>query len=287
MLFNSIPFVLFFLVVVVLYYLSPQRFRWVILLAASYLFYMSWQPSVARRRGFRSRDFLPNWPQSKNVGNPRSAAKAPKRRLFYKFCRNWPWYEMVGNPELFVTRIMQISSTPVLAASLHFETGATRRWHELLRMTRLFTFTAHSREWVSTRKTKELSNYRRPASHWVYYSVVDGRIAPVYAPRHVPRDAMLLQDRVKRTMWAAINAPSVSVRHRLYRGRRGRVRWYALRALLMSLRHLTESLCVRQYYKYILHVYTRQDLDQEDKRSRKCFSRIRQVLDAFTGLKKH
>lgn len=44
MLFNSIPFILFFLVVVVLYYLSPQRFRWMILLAASYFFYMSWQP---------------------------------------------------------------------------------------------------------------------------------------------------------------------------------------------------------------------------------------------------
>ncbi|CAG5079747.1 MBOAT family O-acyltransferase [Parvicella tangerina] len=44
MLFNSIPFVIFFLVVVVLYYLSPQKFRWVILLAASYFFYMSWQP---------------------------------------------------------------------------------------------------------------------------------------------------------------------------------------------------------------------------------------------------
>jgi D-alanyl-lipoteichoic acid acyltransferase DltB (MBOAT superfamily) len=44
MLFNSIPFILFFLVVVVLYYASPQRFRWIVLLAASYFFYMSWQP---------------------------------------------------------------------------------------------------------------------------------------------------------------------------------------------------------------------------------------------------
>lgn len=44
MLFNSIPFVLFFIGVVIVYFLSPHKFRWVVLLTASYYFYMSWQP---------------------------------------------------------------------------------------------------------------------------------------------------------------------------------------------------------------------------------------------------
>lgn len=42
MLFNSILFILFFLVVVTLYYLLPQRHRWLLLLVASYVFYMNW-----------------------------------------------------------------------------------------------------------------------------------------------------------------------------------------------------------------------------------------------------
>ncbi len=43
MLFNSFEFLLFFPAVVCLYYLCPHRFRWVLLLAASYYFYMSWR----------------------------------------------------------------------------------------------------------------------------------------------------------------------------------------------------------------------------------------------------
>jgi alginate O-acetyltransferase complex protein AlgI len=43
MLFNSIDFVFFLPIVVVLYYLTPQRFRWILLLAASYVFYMFWK----------------------------------------------------------------------------------------------------------------------------------------------------------------------------------------------------------------------------------------------------
>jgi len=42
MLFNSIHFVLFFPIVVLLYFALPHRFRWVLLLAASYYFYMCW-----------------------------------------------------------------------------------------------------------------------------------------------------------------------------------------------------------------------------------------------------
>jgi alginate O-acetyltransferase complex protein AlgI len=44
MLFNSLQFVFFFPVVVALFFAVPQRFRWVLLLAASYYFYAAWRP---------------------------------------------------------------------------------------------------------------------------------------------------------------------------------------------------------------------------------------------------
>jgi D-alanyl-lipoteichoic acid acyltransferase DltB (MBOAT superfamily) len=47
MLFNSLEFVVFFPLVTVLYFLTPLRFRWVLLLAASYYFYMSWRAEYA------------------------------------------------------------------------------------------------------------------------------------------------------------------------------------------------------------------------------------------------
>jgi len=43
MLFNSLDFLVFFPVVVCIYFATPHRFRWVLLLAASYYFYMSWK----------------------------------------------------------------------------------------------------------------------------------------------------------------------------------------------------------------------------------------------------
>jgi alginate O-acetyltransferase complex protein AlgI len=42
MLFNSLEFIFFFPAVVALYFLLPHRFRWVLLLVASYYFYMCW-----------------------------------------------------------------------------------------------------------------------------------------------------------------------------------------------------------------------------------------------------
>ena len=42
MLFNSLQYVVFLFVLCGLYYLAPRRFRWVLLLAASYAFYMCW-----------------------------------------------------------------------------------------------------------------------------------------------------------------------------------------------------------------------------------------------------
>ncbi len=43
MLFNSFDFILFLPLIVVLFYATPQRFRWMLLLAASYYFYMCWR----------------------------------------------------------------------------------------------------------------------------------------------------------------------------------------------------------------------------------------------------
>ena len=43
MAFNSIQFIIFFIIVVGVYYAIPHRFRWMLLLAASYYFYMCWK----------------------------------------------------------------------------------------------------------------------------------------------------------------------------------------------------------------------------------------------------
>jgi alginate O-acetyltransferase complex protein AlgI len=44
MLFNSLHFVFFFPLVVAVYFATPQRFRWALLLGASYYFYAAWRP---------------------------------------------------------------------------------------------------------------------------------------------------------------------------------------------------------------------------------------------------
>jgi D-alanyl-lipoteichoic acid acyltransferase DltB (MBOAT superfamily) len=44
MLFNSIEFLIFFPFVVILFFVIPHKFRWLLLLAASYYFYMCWKP---------------------------------------------------------------------------------------------------------------------------------------------------------------------------------------------------------------------------------------------------
>src|SRR4030042_2426785 len=45
MLFNSWQFIIFFPVVMCLYFSLPHRFRWILLLGASYFFYMCWKPA--------------------------------------------------------------------------------------------------------------------------------------------------------------------------------------------------------------------------------------------------
>jgi D-alanyl-lipoteichoic acid acyltransferase DltB (MBOAT superfamily) len=45
MLFNSIEFLIFFAVVITAYFILKSKHRWILLLAASYYFYMSWNPA--------------------------------------------------------------------------------------------------------------------------------------------------------------------------------------------------------------------------------------------------
>ena len=49
--FNSMEFLLFFPVVVLIYFIIPHKVRWVWLLLASYYFYMSWNPKYALLMG--------------------------------------------------------------------------------------------------------------------------------------------------------------------------------------------------------------------------------------------
>lgn len=46
MVFNSFSFLIFFPIVLLLYRVLPKKCRWVMLLAASYYFYLSWQPDL-------------------------------------------------------------------------------------------------------------------------------------------------------------------------------------------------------------------------------------------------
>lgn len=45
MLFNSLQFLIFFPIVMFTYFAIPYKYRWVLLLAASYYFYMAWKPT--------------------------------------------------------------------------------------------------------------------------------------------------------------------------------------------------------------------------------------------------
>lgn len=44
MLFNSIEFIIFFLIATFVYYILPHKYRWILLLISSYIFYMAWNP---------------------------------------------------------------------------------------------------------------------------------------------------------------------------------------------------------------------------------------------------
>lgn len=44
MVFNSVEFLIFFVLVVSIYFLLPYKFRWLFLLLSSCIFYMAWNP---------------------------------------------------------------------------------------------------------------------------------------------------------------------------------------------------------------------------------------------------
>ena len=44
--FNSAEFLIFYPVALLLHFLLPLKFRWIALLAVSYYFYMTWNPSL-------------------------------------------------------------------------------------------------------------------------------------------------------------------------------------------------------------------------------------------------
>ena len=44
--FNSLEFLIFFPIIVLLFYILPHRIRWIMLLAASWFFYMSWSAEL-------------------------------------------------------------------------------------------------------------------------------------------------------------------------------------------------------------------------------------------------
>ncbi|MCD7905719.1 MAG: MBOAT family protein [Clostridiales bacterium] len=46
MLFNSADYIIFFITVLVLYYVLPYKLRWIMLLTASIIFYMAWEPAL-------------------------------------------------------------------------------------------------------------------------------------------------------------------------------------------------------------------------------------------------
>ena len=84
MLFNSGHFLIFFPVVVVLYYLLGHRWRWLLLLAASYYFYMSWNPVYITLILFSTCvDYWSGW----------QMGKAPTKRAR----KPWLWLSIAAN----------------------------------------------------------------------------------------------------------------------------------------------------------------------------------------------
>ena len=78
MLFNSLPFLLFFPVICLLYWLTPDRYRNGLLLIASYYFYMSWEPAYALLILFTS---VSTWYCGIKIGNDEA-----HRSLYIKLC---------------------------------------------------------------------------------------------------------------------------------------------------------------------------------------------------------
>lgn len=82
MLFNSLEFLIFFPVVVLLYFTIPGRFKYIWLLAASYYFYMSWNPKYAL---LMLTSTVLTWITGLGVGYFKEAA-GKKSQLIQKLC---------------------------------------------------------------------------------------------------------------------------------------------------------------------------------------------------------
>lgn len=85
MLFNSIDFLIFFPIVVLLYYVIPKRYRYLWLLAASYYFYMSWNAKYALLLFFSTVityicGYLIDW-FGRSIEDTRKASNAKKAAL--------------------------------------------------------------------------------------------------------------------------------------------------------------------------------------------------------------
>jgi D-alanyl-lipoteichoic acid acyltransferase DltB (MBOAT superfamily) len=86
MLFNSIEFFIFFPVVVTLYFLTPFKWRWLILLLASYYFYMSWKAAYAIILVFST---LIDYICSRTMGRYSDEEKAKRKP--------WLWLSLLSN----------------------------------------------------------------------------------------------------------------------------------------------------------------------------------------------
>lgn len=72
MIFNSFDFIIFFIIVVFLHYTLPHKFRWIMLLIASCIFYMCWRPELILLLLFST---FVNWSISLLIDKHRDRAK--------------------------------------------------------------------------------------------------------------------------------------------------------------------------------------------------------------------
>lgn len=84
MLFNSLEFCVFFPVVVCVYFACPYRFRWLWLLAASYFFYMAWEPGYAVLILFTS---AVDYVAARMIGSQERAGS--RRWVVFSLCTNF------------------------------------------------------------------------------------------------------------------------------------------------------------------------------------------------------
>ncbi len=104
MLFNSAEFLVFFPLVVMAYFLTPQRFRWLLLLVAGYYFYACWRVDYLGLLIFSTLvDYI--------AGRSIAAASSPFRRKLFltlSICSNlgllffFKYYNFIGNSANYI-----------------------------------------------------------------------------------------------------------------------------------------------------------------------------------------